>query len=402
MGKTTLCAAIMGITPPQIAAARSGSRARSSSASSSHKIARRGIGYVPQGRRLFPSLTRRRAPAHGSRARTAATAGRMSASTSSSRASPSGSGTAARSSPAASSRCSRSAARCCTNPKLLIMDEPSEGLAPTIIEKLIETFQQLEEEGLRDPPHRAEPRRRDLARRAAARDGRRRDRSRDDREASSRTTPSSSGATSASSRSRTRCLRSACRAARRARCARWSRAAAAASKPKGPAGAPLRQRQGRGLRDLRADADGKQHRLTEEQGDPSTPAGLLFQVEPAWSPDGDDDRLREQPRRHSAHLRDEGRRDGHATADETPARRRPPDVVGRRQRIVFAREGALYRVVGGTATRLSKGLRRLGRSGVSPDGKLIAFDYPRPGFSIKRDLRDERRRHRESQAHRSP
>ena len=36
-----------------------------------------------------------------------------------------------------------------TDPRLLIMDEPSEGLAPTIIEMLIETFRTLEEEGLR-------------------------------------------------------------------------------------------------------------------------------------------------------------------------------------------------------------------------------------------------------------
>jgi branched-chain amino acid transport system ATP-binding protein len=36
-----------------------------------------------------------------------------------------------------------------TNPTLLIMDEPSEGLAPAIIEMLIETFKQLEEQGLR-------------------------------------------------------------------------------------------------------------------------------------------------------------------------------------------------------------------------------------------------------------
>ena len=36
-----------------------------------------------------------------------------------------------------------------TNPSLLIMDEPSEGLAPTIIENLIEVFKRLEEEGLR-------------------------------------------------------------------------------------------------------------------------------------------------------------------------------------------------------------------------------------------------------------
>ena len=36
-----------------------------------------------------------------------------------------------------------------TNPTLLIMDEPSEGLAPAIIESLIEVFRRLEQEGLR-------------------------------------------------------------------------------------------------------------------------------------------------------------------------------------------------------------------------------------------------------------
>src|SRR5207248_9843654 len=35
-----------------------------------------------------------------------------------------------------------------TNPQLLIMDEPSEGLAPAIIEMLVETFKRLEQEGL--------------------------------------------------------------------------------------------------------------------------------------------------------------------------------------------------------------------------------------------------------------
>jgi branched-chain amino acid transport system ATP-binding protein len=34
------------------------------------------------------------------------------------------------------------------NPRLLIMDEPSEGLAPTIVEMLVETFKKLEEDGL--------------------------------------------------------------------------------------------------------------------------------------------------------------------------------------------------------------------------------------------------------------
>ena len=35
-----------------------------------------------------------------------------------------------------------------TNPRLLIMDEPSEGLAPTIIEHLVEVLQTLADEGL--------------------------------------------------------------------------------------------------------------------------------------------------------------------------------------------------------------------------------------------------------------
>ena len=34
------------------------------------------------------------------------------------------------------------------NPKLLIMDEPSEGLAPTVVEQLLETCKKLEQEGV--------------------------------------------------------------------------------------------------------------------------------------------------------------------------------------------------------------------------------------------------------------
>ena len=35
-----------------------------------------------------------------------------------------------------------------TNPKLLVMDEPSEGLAPTIVEGLIQTIKDLAAEGM--------------------------------------------------------------------------------------------------------------------------------------------------------------------------------------------------------------------------------------------------------------
>src|SRR5262249_27176424 len=56
MGKTTLCAAIMGFTPPRT----TGSirfRGEELVGRQSYRIARRGIAYVPQGRRLFPSLS---------------------------------------------------------------------------------------------------------------------------------------------------------------------------------------------------------------------------------------------------------------------------------------------------------------------------------------------------------
>jgi branched-chain amino acid transport system ATP-binding protein len=56
MGKTTLCNAIMGFSPPRT----TGSIRFDGDelvGVPSHRIARRGLGYVPQGRRLFPSLT---------------------------------------------------------------------------------------------------------------------------------------------------------------------------------------------------------------------------------------------------------------------------------------------------------------------------------------------------------
>ena len=48
-----------------------------------------------------------------------------------------------------------------TNPKLLIMDEPSKGLAPTIVEGLVQTIKDLAREGHGAAGGRAEPRRRD-------------------------------------------------------------------------------------------------------------------------------------------------------------------------------------------------------------------------------------------------
>src|SRR5438067_10922195 len=56
MGKTTLCAAIVGMSPPR-AMGSIRFRGQELVGMPSYKIARRGIGHVPQGRRLFPSLS---------------------------------------------------------------------------------------------------------------------------------------------------------------------------------------------------------------------------------------------------------------------------------------------------------------------------------------------------------
>jgi branched-chain amino acid transport system ATP-binding protein len=146
MGKTTLCNAIM-----QMHAPKSGTVTFEGAqlvGKPSYKVASAGIGYVPQGRRLFESLT---VDEHL----------RMAA--------PRGNGDHRWTPDAVYDLFPRLAERrgnggtqlsggeqqmlaigraLLGNPKLLIMDEPSEGLAPTIIEMLIGTFRQLAEDGL--------------------------------------------------------------------------------------------------------------------------------------------------------------------------------------------------------------------------------------------------------------
>jgi branched-chain amino acid transport system ATP-binding protein len=146
MGKSTLCAAIMGMTPPRA----NGSvrfEGQELIGKPSYKIAGLGLGYVPQGRRLFPSLS---VDEH-----LRIVAGRRSGDWSV--------GRVYELFPRLGQRRRHGGAQLSggeqqmlaigrallTNPKLLIMDEPSEGLAPTVIEMLIETFGKLEQEGLR-------------------------------------------------------------------------------------------------------------------------------------------------------------------------------------------------------------------------------------------------------------
>jgi branched-chain amino acid transport system ATP-binding protein len=147
MGKTTLCRAIAGIHPPAV----SGSIRFAGSELAgrpSYRICQAGIGYVPQGRRLFGSLTvdehlRMISPRLARRGRWSrddlyalfprlAERRRVG-------------GTQLSGGEQQMLAIARSLL---TNPRLLVMDEPSEGLAPRIVEELIETCRSLIAEGI--------------------------------------------------------------------------------------------------------------------------------------------------------------------------------------------------------------------------------------------------------------
>jgi len=147
MGKTTLCAAIVGITPPR-ATGSIRFRGHELVGMPSYKIARRGIGYVPQGRRLFPSLSvdehlrmveGRNGKSRWTPERVYELFPRLAERKRNGGAQLSG----------GEQQMLAIGRALLTNPELLIMDEPSEGLAPAIIEMLIETFLKLAREGLR-------------------------------------------------------------------------------------------------------------------------------------------------------------------------------------------------------------------------------------------------------------
>jgi branched-chain amino acid transport system ATP-binding protein len=146
MGKTTLCNAIMRIPP----AHSSGSIAFDGHeilGRPSYKIAGAGIGYVPQGRRLFESLSvdehlRMAAPRRGSHRWTPDAVYELFPRLAERRQNGGMQLSGGEQQMLAIGRALLG------NPRLLIMDEPSEGLAPTIIEMLIETFRTLAAEGL--------------------------------------------------------------------------------------------------------------------------------------------------------------------------------------------------------------------------------------------------------------
>ena len=144
MGKTTLCNTIMGLVP-----ARGGSvqlNGEELTGDKIHRIAAKGIGYVPQGRRLFRSLT---VNEHLSMLAKGTTGQRWT---------PEAvyelfprlqerkqvSGTSLSGGEQQMLAIGRALL---LNASLMIMDEPSEGLAPNIVENLIDVCGTLVDEG---------------------------------------------------------------------------------------------------------------------------------------------------------------------------------------------------------------------------------------------------------------
>ena len=144
MGKTTLCLTIMGLMAHASGSVRFAGEELMGRPP--YKIAGGGIGYVPQGRRLFPSLTveehldmlGRRNGGRWTKDAIWQLFPRLRERRSIGGAQLSG----------GEQQMLAISRALLGNPRLLLMDEPSEGLAPTIVEGLVETCTQLVAEGM--------------------------------------------------------------------------------------------------------------------------------------------------------------------------------------------------------------------------------------------------------------
>jgi len=142
MGKTTLCKAIMGLVPSSGGSIRfNGQELRGRNPAD---IARLGIGYVPQGRRLWRSLTVDEHLKLVGSNKGAWTVERIY-STFPRLAERKGNGGGQLS--GGEQQMLAIARALLLNPKLLVMDEPTEGLAPVIVAQVAEMLVRLGEEG---------------------------------------------------------------------------------------------------------------------------------------------------------------------------------------------------------------------------------------------------------------
>ena len=149
MGKTTTLRALMGLSTPRVSAGSVRFGRHELRGLAPHRIARAGIGYVPQGRRIFRSLTvaeHLAVVAAPARSHTEPwTAGRVYdlfprlAERSAHRAGTLSGG---------EQQMLAIARALMTNPRLVLLDEPSEGLAPRVVRQVGDIIRTLHSAGV--------------------------------------------------------------------------------------------------------------------------------------------------------------------------------------------------------------------------------------------------------------
>ncbi len=147
MGKTTLIRSIMGLTPPRVAGGDVRWRGETLIGLKPHAIAARRVAIVPQGRRLFPSLTvaEHLTMLKSPRARDGWTAVRIFAlfpRLAERRRHLAGQLSGGERQMLAVARALM------IDPELILMDEPSEGLAPVMVQHLEDIVRELRRAGL--------------------------------------------------------------------------------------------------------------------------------------------------------------------------------------------------------------------------------------------------------------
>src|SRR5690606_21332382 len=150
MGKTTLVRAMSGLTPPQVTAGTVRLAGKDITTAARHEIARAGLGLVPQGRRVFGSLTVeenltvvacKNGSARGERwtvQRVFEFFPRLAERQRSQ----------ARTLSGGEQQMLAIGRALMTNPRLLVMDEPSEGLAQIVLDVIRERLLELRRSGL--------------------------------------------------------------------------------------------------------------------------------------------------------------------------------------------------------------------------------------------------------------
>ncbi len=144
MGKTTLCQTVMGLNPA--GTGEIAFQGRSLKGLTPNRVAKSGIALVPQGRRCFPSLSVHEHLRLVEQGRDKAWTIERVYDTFPRLAERKGNGGTQLS--GGEQQMLAIARALLTNPKLVIMDEPSEGLAPVIVDHLCEVLRGLRSEGM--------------------------------------------------------------------------------------------------------------------------------------------------------------------------------------------------------------------------------------------------------------